>query len=80
MREKSVSLCERHCQQVSTTHGWVSSGTTTQRNKANLSPSGPYSSLLNSPGVVLFARPKEGLLALGFLAPGSRVTQKPISS
>jgi hypothetical protein len=38
MRKKSVSLCERHCQQVSTMHGWVSSGTITQRNKANLSP------------------------------------------
>jgi hypothetical protein len=70
MREKSVSLCERHCQQVSTMHGGVSSGTITQRNKANLSPSGSYSSLLNSPGVFLFFVPKKVCLRFGFWHPG----------
>ncbi len=35
---------------------------------------------LNDPWVLLFARPKEGLLALWFLAPRSGETQKTISS
>jgi hypothetical protein len=71
MREKSVSLCERHCQQVSTMHGWVSSGTITQRTKANLPPSGSYSSLLNSP--VFFSSSSQRRSACALVS-GTRVS------
>ncbi len=77
MREKSLSLCQRHCRAVSTMQGGVSSGVRKQRKKANLSPYGSCSSLAQFPLCSSLLRPKEGLLALWFLAPGSRETQKP---
>jgi hypothetical protein len=79
MREKSLSLGQHHCREVSTMHGVVSSGARRQRKKAAyLLGLAPH--WLNAPCVLLFARPKEGLLALWFLAPGSGETQKTIFS
>jgi len=80
MREKSLSLGQRHCWKVSTMHGWVSSGVITQRKKANLSPYGSCSSLLDSPCVFLLFVLKRVCLRFGFWHLGLMRRKKPISS
>jgi hypothetical protein len=76
MREKSLSLGQHHCRDGSTRQGGVSSGARRQRTKANLSPSGSCPSLAQFHLCAPLLRPKEGLLALWFLAPGPPETQK----
>jgi hypothetical protein len=80
MREMSLSLCQYHCLEGSTMHGGKSSGARRQRKKPPSDLLGLAPHWLNAPCVLLFARPKEGLLALRFLAPRSGETQKTISS
>ena len=80
MREKSLSLGQHHCREVSTMHGGVSSGARRQRKKASLLPSGSSSSLAPFSLCSSLLRPKEGLLALWFLVSRSHETKKPITS
>jgi hypothetical protein len=81
MKEKSLSLGQHHCREVSTMQGgelfWSDHA---EKKGQPLSPSGSCSSLLNSPGVLLLARPNEGLLALWLLVSRSHETQKPNTS
>ncbi len=59
MREKSLSLCQRHCRDVSTMHGGVSYRAIRQRKKAKLSPYGSCSSLAQFPLCSPLLRPNE---------------------
>jgi hypothetical protein len=76
LREKSLSLGQRHYREAPIRHGGVSSGARRQRTKTNLSPSGSCSSLAQFPLCAPLLRRKGGLLALWFLVPGSPQTQK----
>ena len=76
MREKSLSLGQHHCREVSTMQGVVSSGARRQRKKAAyLLGLAPH--WLNAPCVLLFFAPKRVCLPFGFWHPGLVRRKKP---
>ncbi len=80
MREKSLSLCQHHCREVSTMHGGELFWSDHAENKGQ--PLTLWVLLLTAqfPWCFALLRPKAGLLALWFLVSRSHETKKPITS